>query len=263
MNPFHKIPIFHIASLARSGETLVQKYLSAHTKIHICHNLYKDDSPQEIALFEHLMTRRSRSIGVRHPRARHLKLKKGDALLIKQGVWNHPHPFNGFILARNPLSVFASLWTYDLKERGGSPEMNWVHNIERMKRWLGKMDRSLLDRFDHLSPEQQFCAFYNHRTDHLASLGLKILRYEDLFNNPEQWLSEACSAMGLTYEQQMTDAHLMFLGRKEGHGGNDLSRPLDNRSLGKYQDVLSEEQIRLVSTETRQTASKMGYALDA
>lgn len=69
--------------------------------------------------------------------------------------------------------------------------------------------------------------------------------------------------MGLTYEQQMTDAHLMFLGRKEGHGGNDLSRPLDNRSLGKYQDVLSEEQIRLVSTETRQTASKMGYALDA
>ena len=214
MNPFQRIPIFHMASLARSGETLVQKYLSAHSKIHICHNLYKDDSPKEIALFEHLMTRKSRSIGVRHPMARHLKSKKGDALVIKQGVWNHPHPFNGFVLARNPLSVFASLWTYDIKERGGSPELNWVYNIERMKRWLGKMD-------------------------------------------------EACSAMGLAYESQMADAHLMFKDRKEGHGGTDLSRPLDNRSLGKYQDVLSEEQVRLVAAETGQTASKMGYSLDA
>jgi len=263
MNPFQRIPIFHMASLARSGETLVQKYLSAHSKIHICHNLYKDDSPKEIALFEHLMTRKSRSIGVRHPMARHLKSKKGDALVIKQGVWNHPHPFNGFVLARNPLSVFASLWTYDIKERGGSPELNWVYNIERMKRWLGKMDVTLLERFDHLSPEQQFSAFYNQRTDHLASLGLKILRYEDLFVDPEKWLSEACSAMGLAYESQMADAHLMFKDRKEGHGGTDLSRPLDNRSLGKYQDVLSEEQVRLVAAETGQTASKMGYSLDA
>ena len=261
MSLFQRIPIFHLASLARSGETLVQKYLSAHTKIHICHNLYKDDSPEEFALFEHLMTRKSKSIRIRHPRARHLGFNKGDALLVKQGVWNHPHPFNGFVLARNPLSVYASLLIYDLKERGGSPELNWVHNIERMKRWLVKMDPKLLETFDHLSPEHQFCVFYNHRTAHLASLGLKILRYEDLFVDLERWLSEACSIMGLTYEPQMTDAHLMFKNKKEGHGGTDLSRPLDNRSVGKYQDVLSEDQIKLISVETRWTAKKMGYVL--
>lgn len=261
-NPFQKSPIFHLASLARSGETLVLKYLSAHSKIHICHNLFKDDTQQELALFEHLMTRKSQSIAVIHPKVHHLKLKKRDVLLIKQGVWNHQHPFKGFVLARNPLSVFASLWTYDLKEMGGSPAQNWIYNIERMKRWLGKMDRSLLNGFDQLSPEQQFCAFYNQRTEHLASLGLKIFRYEDLFKDPEKWLTEVCSVMGLAYESQMVDAHLMFQSRDEGHGGTDLSRPLDNRSLGKYQNILSGDQIRFVTEKTRDTAQKMGYILN-
>jgi len=40
--------IVHIASMARSGETLLLRTLAAHPRIHIVHNLLRHDTQQDL-----------------------------------------------------------------------------------------------------------------------------------------------------------------------------------------------------------------------
>lgn len=256
---FHKLPIYHIASMARSGETLLLKLLYAHTRIHVCHNLFEKDSKLELELFNHLRTRKSKTISIYNSIVRRSRISRNNVIVIKQGVWSHDYDFNGFVLVRNPLAIFSSLWRFKDEDQNDDPAANWVRNTDRMIRWLGLMNKELINGFEELSPEEQFIAFYNQRANYLASLNLPIFKYENLIEKPEVTLSAICEAIGLEFENEMLSAHLLFKDNPKGHGGSDLSRKLDSKSTESFTKYLTTSQIDTVISGIRETATGVGY----
>jgi len=111
-NKMSSIPIFYIASMARSGETVFLRTLNSHTKIHVLHNIENRDSPSSLRLFERL--KKSSVKEIAPGEVEHLSISSNQILIVKQGVYEAKSEFNGVVLVRNPLSIFASLISYDI-----------------------------------------------------------------------------------------------------------------------------------------------------
>lgn len=255
------LKIFHMASMARSGETLLQRHIQAHPQVLVTHNLKEEDAGDELRLFRHLKRSPRLSISASSRLLRSFDTGKKTVLFLKQGVWEHRFPFRGFVLARNPLAIFASLWTYDLKEKGGSPEANWKYNVERLVRWLGDIDPLLIPGFLALEPEQQFALFYNRRMSALLGTGLPIVFYENVVREPEIEFKRICKILGVDFEESVLLAHSNYSESAIGHGHIELARPIDTKSLDKFLEVLTPEQIDCVAKLTEEVASQYGYAL--
>tara|TARA_R110002073_G_scaffold286251_1_gene450912 strand:- start:466 stop:1242 length:777 start_codon:yes stop_codon:yes gene_type:complete len=252
-----------MASMARSGETLVLKVMAAHSKIVVIHNLESTDSKQDLRTFRFFKSYKKTVIRASHRAVSRYGLKENQVLLLKQGVWEHRYPFNGFVLVRNPVSIYSSLKAYDRNDPKYDPEENfWFKNEERLSRWLKDMSPSLLRGFDKLAPVQQFALFYNYRMNHLASLGLPIIRYEDLVTDPENTFAAICRSMNLPFEKEMLHAHEDYGTDVKGHGDNLLSRPVDSTSLIKYKQNVSLEEFAECSDLTESTQKKFGYVCD-
>ena len=125
-----------MASMARSGETLMLKILAIHPDIKTVHNLEKEDVIYKEKAFQFLKTYKKTSISRNHKNFKPYSLNRKQILLLKQGVWKHEFPFLGFVLSRNPVSIYSSLKAYDRR----LPEYNeynnfWFGNEERFLRW--------------------------------------------------------------------------------------------------------------------------------
>lgn len=256
--PFN-IPIYHMASMARSGETLLQRTLRAHPKIHVVHNFYREDSPQEHDLFDYLKRHDSKEISSKDSHLSHLRLTQGQILLLKQSVWEHRFPFNGFILARNPVSIFSSLKTYDQPGDFQNWKLYWEKNTARFRRWLKDIDPKMLDGFDDLSPIDQFCLFYNRRMNSLADTGLPIVHYENFVKNPASEVLEILHILSLKGEGDLNRAHEHFGIGEIGHGKIDLSQPIRTDSIYRYLQFLSPIEIEEIATKTEDTCSRYGF----
>lgn len=262
LNLFTKIPIFHIASMARSGETVLLRSLAAHSRIQIVHNLEKQETENSIRLFNYLKNSQDDKIGAKNKYAKHCCLKKGEILLLKQGVWEHKYDFNGIILSRNPISIFASLKVYDEDGfgNGNDWQRTWLlRNTERLSRWLKDIDAKLLYGFDKLSPIDQFCLFYNRRMGGLIKTNKPILYYENFVENPEKELRFLISEMGLQFENAVLKSHKKFKKGEEGHGKNDLSQPIKPDSLLKYKAVITKEEFQEINEKTSNVSKLYGY----
>ena len=265
MNPFDRIPIVHIASMARSGETVLLRALAAHSRIHIVHNLEQRDELHSARLFEHLKSYSKTRISRRHSLVQPYSPKRGDVLVVKQGVWEHRYPFNGIILSRNPIAIYASLRTYDApSDTSGSVDLDdlWHHNTQRLTRWMRDIDKDLVTSIEQSSPINQFCLFYNRRMGALLELGLPIINYENLVTDPRHTLNQVTSEMGLPFDESMLLSHTSYSGGTEGHGKADMSQPLNNASLKKYTQVLTKAEFSHISDACAHVASRYGYKLE-
>lgn len=256
-----KVPIAHVASMARSGETLLLRCLSQHSRLRVVHNLSKVDQAYELALFEFLQSYQPNSISKTHALVKPYQLRRGQQLVLKQGVWRHPHPFDGIVLARNPIAIFASLRQYDVQATGKPWQAVWHLNEARMTRWLGDIAPDALDGFESLGPVDQFARFYNVRMTQLLETKKQMIRYEDLVFNPQQNLEKIATELDVDFEPATLHSHQGYQADAEGHGQNNLGQPISTKSVFKYLDVLSEAEFDQLATKVDSVARMAGYQL--
>lgn len=259
--------VIHMASLARGGETLMLRTLGAHSRIHVAAQLI--DSPESEKRLRFFMDWPDQTIPCHHEILSGLNVHDGDLILVKQGIWEHRWSFNGFVLARNPVAVFASLLAYDdqktarresLLLRLGCFERARAlgGNIERLSRWFGNIDPCVAVSLPYMDLLEIFAAFYNRRMGRLATLGLPVVRYEDFIRQPADILKELCGELGIEYEDGMVDSHKLHSGM--GHGKNPLDRPIGPSSIDKSRRVSRRDRERLIAL-TAEAWQRLGYSL--
>ena len=256
----NSVPIVHVASMARSGETVFLRSLNAHPQIYNLVNLQEKDNEAETQLFRFLQHYEFKQIDRSHPLMEDLKLKSNQTLLIKQGVWEHKYPFDGVILVRNPISVYASMVSYN----ASSPEEFQARKkalTRNCKRWLRDIDHQLLDSFNSLNVIEQFCAFYNRRMYPLSQLGLPIVHYEEFCLRPEPYLKAVLSSFSLNYQESVAQSHLNYSEEQTGHGLIQLAEPINPKSLNKWQKYISEDEFNIIAALTYNTWNAFGYKI--
>jgi hypothetical protein len=255
-----QIPIYHMASMARSGETLVLRYLSRHPRLKIVHNLKVVDEAYETALFRYLKTSSETHLDLDHPLLEPYQLKTGQALVLKQGKWRHRYPFQGFILVRNPLSIYASLRTYDAVP--GKPlDETYPLMAARLRKWLKAMNPNALERFDSLLPVEQFCFFYRKRMEHFQSLDLPCVKYVDLVSSPEDSFHKICNAVNVPFEGSILSSDKRASEDKVGHGKHQMSSQINTASLDKYKTVLTAAEQKIIRRRAGPIAEAFGIQL--
>lgn len=248
--------------MARSGETLMLKMLATHDNVKVVHNLDKNDDEAKERAFQFFKSYSKNKISRKHPLLKTYSLKKNDVLLLKQGVWKHRYSFNGFILSRNPVSIYASLKAYDKNEKGYDEESNfWFGNEVRLSRWLKDIDESYVDLIKGKKPEEQFVIFYNLRMGNLLKTGLPFINYEKLITETETILVDVCRFLNIDFNKNLLESHKYYEKGLIGHGQNDLSKPIDTSSLYKYKSNVTEEEFNFISEMTKEVHSKYGYSI--
>lgn len=245
--------------MSRSGETLVLRCLNAHSKIGCVHQLI-DGVPGSTELFTFLSDYEPTRIPKTHHLVNHENV---DSLVMKQGVWEHKYPFDGFILSRNPLSIYSSLKEYEkrLKHLNKSIFYKNEKMESAMLRWAKGIDVALpAELMKTLSPIEQFAKFYNRRMGALFNLPNMIVTYEGFVMDPEKQCRRICKEFGLHFEEKMTTSHESY-GNITGHGGIKMNAPIHIQSVEKYKDKLSSEEIELVKEGCGELAKKYGYDL--
>lgn len=262
INPFANVPIFHIASMARSGETVLLRSLASHSKIKVVHNLGERDAEHSEQLFEHLKHYSKTKINCRHPYVRPYEATRKDVLVLKQGVWEHKYPFKGIILSRNPVSIYASLRSYDANEPTDDLDALWHHNEKRLTRWMRDIDKTLVEEMRSLPAVDQFCLFYNRRMGALAEHFLPVVHYEGFVTDPKGVLTKTVNAMGLDYEDSMLNAHSGYSKGAQGHGKIDMGVPVNSGSMYKFQKIISHDEFDSIVAKTQKVHNKFGYNIE-
>ncbi|WP_412984458.1 hypothetical protein [Pontimicrobium sp. IMCC45349] len=247
--------------MARSGETVLLRTLNAHSKIKVVHNLNEKENKEEVEAFNLIKNHKGRKISFKNKIISQLGVKKDQCLVIKQGVWTHKYPFNGFILVRNPISIFASLKSIGLKEVKGTDSDYWEPISERMKRWLKDIEPQMMSKFDELDNIDQFCLFYNIRMMNLHNLGLPKIYYEEFVNNPEQKVKEILGFFDLDYENGLLESHKQYNVGEIGHGYNDMSKPISTESIYKYKKLISKKDFEDILLKTKETLEAYSYSI--
>ncbi|MEW4528559.1 hypothetical protein [Maioricimonas sp. JC845] len=261
--------IVHLASMARSGETLLLRTLAAHPRVHVVHNLSEQDSPEDLQLFRTLASHTAPLISSDHPHVRAAGVASGKVLLLKQGTFAAADGFPGFVLVRNPMSVFASLSRYDtwtslesLLERARSLVRQKTADPfrGRLRRWLQDIAPDALPLLDGLDRVESFCMFYNLRMRALLESGLSVLAYERFVDSPAESLDWLLDQLGLEPAEGLVEADRQYAPGHTGHGRNDLSRPVDRVSLNRFLSLPRSTRTR-VAALTRETWRAFGYRI--
>lgn len=257
--------------MARSGETLMLRVLDAHPRLRSVIQIEREQRDYENRLFDLLRTWPHRTLPGDHPLLRPYQLDSSEILVLKQGIWEHEHPFWGFVLVRNPVSVFASLDEWDHLTTHPDGPLAWAReraggrgrrpNTGRYRRWLASIDTALAESIVHCDPVEQFCAFYNRRMAPLADLGLPVVHYERLVQAPRRVLGDLLGQLEIPYTDDLLESHRRFEPGRKGHGTIDLGKPISTASLHKYQRV-GRRVFHRIRALTAATWRRYGYTLE-
>jgi|GEM_PF-1127256 len=255
------IPIFHMASMARSGETLLLRCLDAHPEILVVSQLFETTPKEQRDLFELLTTRAETRIPRTEPAVVTAGAAEAGSLLIKQGTWEHRFPFEGFVLARNPLSIFQSLLNYDQDPRSARAIARGVTNRSRLERWTAAIDPELAASLADLDELEAFAAFYNRRMQGLARTGLPVLCFERFVTAPEAGLRALLGHLNRPYDPACLQSHRRHDAGSLGHGRIALDSPISTDVNEKYRALDPEAQTRLAAL-TEPVWSAFGYRIE-
>lgn len=123
------VRIMHMASIARAGETMISRCLNAHSKLQVLNEITDNETPKAKKLFKKLSRFEGESISVEELKKSGVDIPPGNTIVLKQGTWEHKYPFSGFILTRNPASVYASgLLYYTIRKKMLSSHNQYKEN---------------------------------------------------------------------------------------------------------------------------------------
>ncbi|MEM7530234.1 MAG: hypothetical protein AAF416_21715 [Pseudomonadota bacterium] len=276
-----------MASCARSGETLMLRMLAAHPEIHVPFDLQAENGPEERAAQTFLMQCTETELARDHPALGGRVPPEARLLLVKQGVWEHPAPFHGFVLARNPVAVIASLLDYDARRPptdtlfpevvtglGGRakrllrrlrPRQQMTRHEdpgwERLLRWQDAIDPGLTPFLNEMPYTDALCAFYTRRMAPLVGLGLPVVCYERLVTEPEREMADLLDHLGLDMVPEVLGSHTRYARGSVGHGKIDLSRPVSTASLDAWRGRIDRATFHRIAGLTYPAWSALGYRL--
>lgn len=249
------IPIYHMASFSRSGETLLQRCLNAHSRIEVVHQIKEPDSPEDIALFQHLMQRKAQTIPIDDPLVAHRNLSEDSVLLLKNAVWCHAYPRRGFALVRNPFSVVVSAYrdapNPDQAERQKRQQFRWAEGIDPLTRGLQGQDPTLTG----------FVVLYVRKMLQDRLDGLPFVRYEDFVEAPEAVLRRIVAHLGLEWSPRVMSSHEDYGKGQKGHGGIRLWQPINTGSTDKYQKLTPQTRAHVYGI-AQEVLRRYGYTWD-
>ena len=225
------IPIFHMNSFSRSGETLMLRTLNAHPRIRVVHQIVKPDARKDCRLFDVLREHRDPTIDSSHPAARHCGLTGDQILVVKNAVWEHAAPWRGFILIRNPLSVM-----YSARVHSEHPVSKSRHE-DQVIRWARGIDERMLPYLRNVDNLTGFCLLYARKMTLAHASGMPIVQYERFVADPETTLAKILGHFGLEWDERVMRAHEDYPEGQIGHGGFKLWRPIHRESLHSYQEL--------------------------
>lgn len=227
--------IAHMASLARSGETMLLRALQAHPQVHVVHDLRATNTDAEHRLYRLLRSWPLATL----PRAALAEAGIGDVpadasvLLLKQGVFTPRWPVAGFGLIRNPYAVFCSLWRYDAKLHGQDADAathlhHWqTLRLPRLLVWADATAPGLQAAIRaETDPVRQFLRYWQARVAQIVATQRCVLTYEDFVAAPGPALQAVCHALALPFDAVMLQAHRQWAPGTRGHGGMDLAAPI-------------------------------------
>ncbi|SFA78293.1 hypothetical protein SAMN05421688_0847 [Poseidonocella pacifica] len=249
----HKI--FHMASFSRSGETLLQRCLNAHPDIEVVHQIERPDTPEDLALFRHMMRRTETEIEGDHPLLAHRTLNERSVIVVKNATWVHRFPRNGFTLVRNPFALVASASratpTPDQQLRQRTQELRWVRGIDPL----------MTPAIENASAPDGFLSLYNRKLLHDRRDGLPFVRYEDFVASPEDYLGRIVAHLGLEWDDAVMRSHENYPEGMVGHGSIKLWRPIHRGSVEKYKSLAPEMLSRIYGL-SHEVLLQYGYEWD-
>lgn len=90
-----------------------------------------------------------------------------------------------------------------------------------------------------------------------------LLRYEDFVADPESWLKEVTTLLGVEYQCDMLDPdrrHQRYVDDSEVHG--NLYQPITGRSVGNYRDKLDASTLKNYETQAYEALKVFGYPVE-
>ena len=239
---------------------MLLRCLDAHSNIKVVHNLRETDDADSQRLFLFLKNYKENKISRKHSLVKPFNLSVKDVLIIKQGVWEHPYPFQGIILARNPISIYSSMKSFVDLENQDTFKNNTI-NSEKYVRWLKEIDPTMVNGFVKLNSLDQFCSFYNRRMGELFKTGLPIVYYEELVLEPEATLKKIVREFKLKFEPALINSHEKYRVGEHGHGKIDLGQRISPSSIYKFQEEITKEEFKEIEEKTRNVYKKYNYRL--
>ncbi|WP_138432120.1 sulfotransferase family protein [Fodinibius saliphilus] len=110
--------------------------------------------------------------------------------------------------------------------------------------------------------EQQKCLQVYQELINKGSV--KLVRYEDLIENPQSVLEEICTFVGISFEEAMLYFHESRSAVKEAEKSNfweNLSKPVMSDNKGKFLKQLSPKETRIFESLTADILSNLGYPI--
>ncbi|MDI5885846.1 hypothetical protein ACFO0O_06550 [Cobetia amphilecti] len=246
------IPIFHMSSFSRSGETLMLRCLNAHPLIHVAHQILSPDSKEDFKLFRYLQRYEEDSISSENEMVMQARVPSGSVIVVKNAVWCHQYPYKGFALVRNPFSVYRSF------SIANEPVKGFMHRKAQMYRWAIGIDKNLIPGVASSSNLESFCALYNRKMQDIINSGVKIIHYENFVQNPEKYLKIICSELSLPWDSSVLKSHEFYSEGDIGHGGIKLWRPIHQGSKDSYKKVCPQDFSRIYGL-TYPILNQLGY----
>jgi hypothetical protein len=243
----------------RSGTTLIKNVLRTHSRIcsiddesHFFlrkrYAAYRHDSIDDDVMEE--LIRHSRSVVDLFDRiARHVKEREGAPIFLEKTpshalrleyILNHfPESFvvfcvrdprDGFRSSRNNPVFFRSLQTVS-----DSPQRVYTTH------WTRSVGRYL---------------------EHFSRSNIYLLRYEDFCHNPEDCLRQIVSSIGINIEKDQLRSSAYSKTSVSGQEGHRrLKKPITAATVGKWKEVLTDQEIAEIESIAGDHMRRLGYSL--
>lgn len=211
-------------STPRSGETMVLNALSYHKNCRVLAQLTDKEPKEDKRLFQYLQKSPKNEIDRKYPE---------DLLLVKNATMAMPRLKldKAFCLIRNPNAIVYSLVKLGWFDPALEGATGYAENV--LTRWCEGIGNKTAKKKSTVNKlfwflNKRFAEIYYYNTEQLIS----VWTYEQIVKNPEIIDYYILNSLRLPYEEVSKNIGKHHKG--EGHGWNDLNRPIDRKSLDTW-----------------------------